>query len=59
MLKHWGYRARVLFWGGCTLQGTFHFLENYRINTSTKHHFPYLPIVDIKVFYVANICSGP
>ena len=60
-LKQWGYRARILFWGGCTLQGTFHFLENYRINTSTKHHFSleYFPIIDIKVVYVANICSGP
>ncbi|MEM3547141.1 MAG: hypothetical protein QXU47_07265 [Candidatus Bathyarchaeia archaeon] len=61
MLKQWGYRARVLFWGGCTLQGTFHFLENYRINISTKHHFSleYFPIIDIKVVYVAYICSGP
>lgn len=60
-LKNWGYRARVLLWGGCTLQGTFHYLENYRISTSTKHRFSleYLPIVDIKVVYVGVICLEP
>lgn len=49
-LARWGYRTRVLFWGSCSLQGSFHFLRDYRVSPSTKRDFflEDLPIVEVE-----------
>jgi len=50
-LARWGYRTRILFWGSCSLQGSFHYLRDYRVSPSTKTHFSLedLPVVEVEV----------